>query len=166
VSSLKKWKPKVVLLSSKWGQMYSTEEAEDLLELLEALGSKVFFIEQPPRLYFGKKNTPKYLAHLGFLPSKDPDNPSRYVRASAQAVEKHGRKIFEELATKYENCEIIRIADLYKGPNWNDQNRPVRVIEKTDVLYVDDDHLSYKGALLAKSRLLGAIKLHFKNHNK
>ena len=114
-----------------------------------SIGSKVLLIEQPPELYFGDKNTPQYLAYLGIKPK---DGINQYVRYSNSSTYRAGVNLVRQIEKENDFCTTVAISDIYVADDkaW--------VLDSKDVLYMDDDHLSYFGTLKAKNRIASALK--------
>lgn len=145
---LMKWKPKIVVISSRWGYM-DKDKVTDLIQYIGSIGSQVLLIEQPPELFFGNKNAPLYFSYLGLTPS---NNLKQYIRNVSSIEYQKGINLVKEIAEKYDYCHTVAIADLFLTDD------KVWVIDSFDVLYIDDDHLSYAGALKAKNRIISALK--------
>lgn len=148
---LKEWKPKVVVIAVKWS-IRDLQATQDLIKFLDGIGSKVLLIEQPPELFFGDKNTPQYLASINFTPL---DDKRRYLPSGNSLAYQKGRDLIRQIAEDNAHCDYIQIADMFMNKN------EVWVLDGFDVLYIDDDHLSYSGALKAKNRLMQKLQNHF-----
>jgi len=143
------WKPKIVIISIRWSCIKDIETASYLIEYIKKLGSKILFIEQPPELFFGDKNALQFLSYLNLKPIK---NKKQYIPMLNSNDYNRGLNFVKHLANKYSHCEFIPIADIFIN------NDNAWVLDSLDVLYIDDDHLSYKGALKAKSRIKQKLK--------
>jgi peptidoglycan/LPS O-acetylase OafA/YrhL len=143
LQSLKQWKPKIVVISSRWSNIH-LEQTRDLLEYIGRIGSQVFLLEDPPELFFGDKNAPQYLSFLGITPQ---EGAKRYIRPSTDPDYEKGRSILRTISKKYPYCHLIPTADLFLN------NNLALVVKNRDCLYIDDDHLSTKGSFLAYSRI-------------
>ena len=150
---IKKWKPPIVFISQSWSNLDSQESTKDLINLLGEVGSKVYFLEQPPELFFGEKNAPQFLAYYGLKPAKDNiKDRKQYVRHLNTTAYQQGRKILREISASCQYCELIPVADLFikDDKGW--------VLDGEDVLYIDDDHLSFAGANKARGRMTKVLK--------
>lgn len=121
----------------------------DLIEYIGSIGSRVLLIEQPPKLFFGDKNAPQYFSYLGLTPKKNSKQYSRHIDSPEY---QNGINLVKQITDKYEYCQRVPIADLFLI------NDKVWVIDSHDVLYIDDDHLSYSGASKAKGRIAAALR--------
>ena len=146
---LKKWKPKVVIISRIWSTLHDKKIANDLVKYLGTIGSRVYFIEQPPELFFGDKNTPQFLSYSGLTPNND----KQYIEYSNTESYKRGNKNLKTVVEQCNYCELIPVADIFI----QDRNKSL-VLDGKNVLYIDDDHLSYAGSLKAYDRLKTALK--------
>jgi len=144
---LHKWKPKLVIIASRWSDR-SIEKTRDLMDEIRKVGAHVLLIEDPPVLFFGDRNAPQYLSHLNIKVNND----RQYIPISKVDHFHQGNELVHQLASLYDNCDYLPVEGLFKyGDNaW--------VLGKRDILYMDDDHLSYKGSLKIKDMLLKEIK--------
>ena len=145
---LKLWKPKIVIIIQSWSNLESVESTKDLIKFLGEIGSKVFLIEQPPELFYGDKNATQFLSHYGMKSHK---GEKQYVPYVNSTLYQYGRNSVREITGNCSYCELIEIADIYmKGDQgW--------VLDGSDVLYIDEDHLSNAGTSKAKGRILKAL---------
>ena len=149
---LEEWKPKVVIISSHWEGIKELQTTKDLIEFIGKQGSKVVLIEDPPTLFFGDRNAPQYLAYLGLTPL---NKSKQYIRDQMSPEFKRGENLIHKLADMYDYCKILPTRDIFLNNNkdW--------VIDGSDVLYIDDDHLSFNGSLKVKQRMLEILKGYF-----
>jgi peptidoglycan/LPS O-acetylase OafA/YrhL len=146
---LDKWRPPIVFISQSWSNLESEESTVDLIKHLGEIGSKVYLIEQPPELFFGQKSTPQFLSYYGLKPViEEVDNESKqYVKYLNTEAYQQGRKTIRKIVAGCNYCEVIPVADIFIR---NDQGW---VLDGKDVLYIDDDHLSYAGANKVRERM-------------
>ena len=141
----------IVILCTRWSWNWRHfEYAKKMIDFVENKGSHTIIIEQPPELYFGDKNCPQYLSFLNVDPKI---NEERYIRVGNSTEYKKGTEAVHSLTESSNQCTLVSIKDLYL----NDQGL-VRVLEDRKVLYIDDDHLSYAGASIAKNRIEECLK--------
>ncbi len=151
MTALKKWKPKLIAIASKWSDR-NIKEVYDLLDFTKQIGTKVVLIEQPPVLYFGNKNTPQFLSYLNYTPTKGLQQFIPSLQGSKAHKYEEGRKLIHKISNMYAHCEVLPIKDLFNN------NAKTLVLNGMDVLYIDDDHLSHRGTLIVKERLKTIIK--------
>lgn len=144
---LTKWKPKVVVLASRW-EKQNLVDVEGLVRFVGELGSKILLINQPPVLYFGNRNAPQYLSYSGIVPS---DGVKQYVATENSLQFKSGSNIVNTLADRYEFVISVDVAEIYTS------GKQAWAVDSKKVLYVDEDHLSYAGALKAKHKIHDAV---------
>lgn len=145
---LKEWRPKIVIITVRWKVLNSFEAADDLLSYLDQIGARVLLLEQPPEIFDRSKNAPQYFAFEGMLPI---ESAKQYVASPDPALQNAIRRETKKLAARFDHCDFIPMADIY----W-DEDR-VWVIDGTDVLYIDSNHLSYQGARRGKDKLQDVI---------
>jgi len=141
----------VVVISCRWETMSSLDwdRFDDLLELLESRKIEVLVINQPPVLDFMvNKNANQYFAHLGFEPKKGFNlvkmiNPEPVLSANQKIV---------DVTNKYTNVSVVDVYETYS------EDGKVRVTHLEDILYFDDDHLTYEGTLICWYDLLLLIR--------
>ena len=145
--SLAEWKPKVVVIVCRWSSI-NKNNTSNLIRYIGNIGSKVLLIEQPPMLFFGEKNTPQYLSYLNIFPISE---SKQYIHHVNGRRYQNGINLVKQIAEENDYCTRVTISDLYLDHD------KVWVIDSSDVLYIDDDHLSYSGALKAKARIAAAL---------
>ena len=159
---INKWKPPIVFISQSWSNLESEESTQDLIKHLGEVGSRIYFIEQPPELFFGQKDTAQFLSYYGVKPSLSNTNGNvdanrkQYVEHLNTKAYQAGRQSLRNIVKQCEYCELVPVADLFIKDNqgW--------VLDGKDVLYVDDDHLSFAGASKLKDRMSNVIKKFYK----
>jgi len=142
------WRPRVVIISARWGRAFDAEYFRDFVSHITGLGSRVLMIEQPPVLAIGNKNVPQYLSYIGV----DPDEHDKFFLSAVVDPERELRRNqVEGICLQNESCDIVSILDLYL------EGQDALVLNENSVLYIDDDHLSQAGAELAFDRLRKAL---------
>lgn len=148
-SLIQKWKP-IVIISSRWSYFLNEKLLCETVATLSDAGGKIIFIEQPPELFFGDKNAPQTLSLMGVRPNGD---ETHYIPTAQSHDFLKDRDSLLRISRQY-NCDLIQILDLYLNQNMS----MTKVLIGSKVLYIDEDHLSLDGALLAKHRLARQIK--------
>jgi peptidoglycan/LPS O-acetylase OafA/YrhL len=144
---ISKWKPRLVILCTRWS-IRSEAETKDLMEFLEANAAKVLLIEQPPELGIGSRNAVQYLCYRHVLPEEGIGKRLPDPKLSEYET---GRQIARTVAAKYKNTEFLEINDLYCDESG------VLVLDGRRIVYLDADHLVSHGTRLAMPRLERAI---------
>jgi hypothetical protein len=88
------------------------------------------------------KNASQYLTYLGFSPNQQ----FHEIELDNRSVKKGNEKILS-IASEHKNTIIF---DVYR---YMVNNGKSKVTYKNDVLYFDDDHLSYAGTALHRNDL-------------
>ncbi|MHA7865549.1 SGNH hydrolase domain-containing protein [Flagellimonas marinaquae] len=106
-------------------------------------------MNQPPVLDFMvNKSANQYFAYLGFEP-KSGFNLATVVRP--EPVLSANQQVLD-VTSKYSNISVFDVYEKYS------EDGKVRVTHLEDILYFDDDHLTYEGTLICKFDLLLLIK--------
>lgn len=149
VGNIEKWKPKVVVLACRWdcsGEK-TKQQLDELLFYLEKRKVHLLLFTQPPVLNFMEdKNAGQYFTYLGI----QPNNGYNFLEINNSNVKKSNDYI-KSLALKYANVSFY---DVYE--NMVSDNR-IKISFDNDLLYFDDDHLSYCGAAIHKQKILSKI---------
>lgn len=138
IRNIEEWKPKVLFITCRWESLTENDKVSlnDLLMFLKQQNTKVIFLNQPPRLGFMEnKNGSQFFTYLGLSNNSsynyvDLYNNESIVRSNAY---------LEELKKKY---NFVSVYDVF---NKMTENNKVKVLRNEDVLYYDDDHLTYPG---------------------
>ena len=148
--AIERWRP-VVILATRWSELrpIDRQAAEAHIRWLSTLNVPILVIGQPPELCIGDKNTPEFLAWFGLEPKQ---GKSRSIEIGNANNYWNSIDWLEDLISANAHCTLADVRDLYL----RDRER-VRVLDGTQVLYIDDDHLSQAGAELAKARLKEAL---------
>lgn len=154
--NIEKWKPKIIVLACRWDELVEKKQFNDLLLFLEKTNSKVLLFTQPPVLNFMEnKNSNQYFTYLGLNPIKGYNS----VEVSNTSVTKSNHYI-KSLVSEYKNVSVYDV-----NKNMLFENN-VKISNNNDVLYFDDDHLSYSGTLIHKQNILSIINSMINSNNK
>ena len=145
---LEAWKP-VVILTARWSSVVQQERVRELIEKIGSTGSRICLIEQPPEIAVGDRNALQYLVHEG-VGLKEGEAQS-FKKANIHKVSA-GIQLIHSIAQDYDYCSVIEVNDLYST-----NEEYAWVLDGTEPLYYDDDHLSQQGALRAKALIEDAI---------
>lgn len=154
ILNIEKWKPKLVILVCFWS---SKNEVNELISYLEKRNISVLLLTQPPVLNFMENiNASQYFTYLGL----NPISGYNLIEVNNSDVEKNNDYI-NSLETKYTNVSIY---DVYEHMILNNK---VKISLNNDVLYFDDDHLSYYGTFIHKQYILSKMDsiLNLNNEN-
>ena len=149
IENINNWKPKLVVLACRWEKFneINKKQFNEFLSFLKTRNINVLLLNQPPVLNFmPDKNSAQYFTYLGLNPA----DGYNLVKTENPSVIK-GNAYIDSLASKYDN---IIIYDVYHNMM---QNNKVKISLNSDVLYFDDDHLSYSGTKIHKENILSII---------
>ena len=135
INCLKKWNPRLVIISTFWASRNNRETTE-LLEFLGKQGLRVLLIEDPPVLDFSDLNVMQLLAEQGVKPS----NGKKHFWPHVISLDEQGRQLVRELAAKYDHVEFLPTYDLYVS------DLGALVLDGKSVIYLDEDHLLQAGS--------------------
>jgi peptidoglycan/LPS O-acetylase OafA/YrhL len=142
------WKPRVVLLLTRWSRR-NRAEADPLIRLVTSGQVPILTISEPPALFFGDRNILRQLAVINPPPDRNGD---RHLSSGDPGSLEKGRDLLRELEREYRSFHTIDISDLYLHGD-----SKVLVASGKNLLYIDDDHLSDFGASVAKQRIRDAL---------
>ena len=123
-------------------------EFEEFITLLGELGASVLFLEQPPVLDIGDVSLPLYLSYK----YDSLDIPSELLLSPLPNAVRDGSDRLRSFVKQYDFCQTIPIADLYE------KSAQVIVCRENSILYIDDDHLSLAGTMIAKDRIKTSLE--------
>jgi peptidoglycan/LPS O-acetylase OafA/YrhL len=148
---LSEGKPKLVILAGHYSGSKTGVALENLVALVTRSGSKCLIIEQPPMMPFGDRNAPAMAVEIA---RKSPARKDRIDLPLGEPEKwRRGRAIIDAAVTKHPSASVLEIADLYlSGP------AEVCLMRDCQIRYIDDDHLSELGAMLARERLSEKIR--------
>lgn len=137
--------PNLVILSARWNQQHLVD-CNELMAFLANHDIPTLLIESPPCLKIGNKNMSQFIAWKNQI-----DHNVELECYDFDELE-NGRGIVRKIANKYSNTEIANVYDLFlTSPN------SVLAVDDNKILYLDDDHLTYEGCLVAKDLLFERI---------
>lgn len=151
VNNINKWKPKLVIISCRWTLFngYHWSKLEDLLSFLSDKSIQILLLNQPPEVkLIGDKNSAQILSYLGFKPG---DGYQRLPLINSSNVDASNRLLLN-YEKKYSNVHLFDVNEKYKVDNY------CNVIYNKEILYFDDDHLSYQGTKLLYKDIFTIIK--------
>ena len=134
-------KPNLVILSARWNRQHLSESSE-LMEFLQFHNIPTLLIESPPSLKISDKNISQYIAWKNQI--------DHTVKLECYDFDEHenGRGIVRKIASNYSNAEVVNVYELYLT-----SSNSVIAVNDDKLLYLDDDHLTYEGSLIAKELL-------------
>ncbi|MEO0647198.1 MAG: acyltransferase family protein [Cyanobacteria bacterium J06650_10] len=140
------WRPRAVIVSMRWvgnGEK-DLNRVEELIQYCAARGVDTILIEQPPEIRIGNHNSAQFLSYLDITAEKD---KNQYVKRSTAFDVVSSNKRLAAIAQKYNSASLFKTFEQF-SPQAN-----VLVAVDDEILYFDDDHLSYEGTSLLKSQL-------------
>lgn len=149
---IRQQKPKLVIIAASWLQD-SMKDGARLLQELTKSGAHVLLIEDPPLFKIGDRNAPQFMSYLGIKAQEDGRAWSSRIdvaRADLASV-----AVRDLAATCPGQCTVVETRDLFQSSGAKPR---LLVLDANQPLFIDDDHLSVAGALLAKSRIAKQIQ--------
>jgi peptidoglycan/LPS O-acetylase OafA/YrhL len=143
-------KPRLVIVSARFSNETDNARFVPLFDLIREVGAKGLVISEPPPLPFGDRSALAYCSDLyskSLVPAEGVELPTGY---SGKWM--HGNALIEATIAGYPGFGFVDIADSYLAPSGK-----TRLLEGSNLLYIDDDHLSEYGASQAESRIRAAI---------
>lgn len=151
INNINIWKPKLLIISCRWTlfNSYHWEKLEELLSFLSDKSIEILILNQPPEVkLIGDKNSAQILSYLGFQPS----NGFQKLPLLNNSNVDTSNKILCQYETKYSNVHVFDVNGKYKVDDY------CKVTYKNEILYFDDDHLSYQGTKLLYNDMFFIIK--------
>jgi hypothetical protein len=146
------WKPRILILAARWEDKSKADfhNAGLLADYATKAGAKVLFINNPPILPWVNASSAARLELLGL---KGVPGMAQYAlaRQPIKKVEQSNERIKKMVS----DISGARLLDVY-GPLHKDAE--VKVLNGRDVLYLDDDHLTYAGTSLFKAELESILR--------
>jgi hypothetical protein len=149
IENIQKWKPKLIVMACWWEGLdeEKTKYFNQLLSFLEKNNIKVLVFTQPPELNFMEnKNAAQYFTYLKL----DPVDGYNLIDVNNTSVIK-SNNYMKSLLLKYTN---VIVYDVFKNMT---ENNKVKISLGKEVLYFDDDHLSYYGTYIHKQNISSII---------
>ncbi|MEN1972608.1 acyltransferase family protein [Luteimonas sp. MJ204] len=143
-------RPPVVAIGGAWNSSTVPVAAPLLREIAQG-GGKVLLVEDAPDFAIGDRNAPSYMAYLGIQPNAQGRGYSSLSDLARAADEREAIKLLADVCASA--CKIISTRDLYE-----DGDSKLLVIDQQTPVFIDDDHLSVSGALLAAPRFKAALQ--------
>jgi peptidoglycan/LPS O-acetylase OafA/YrhL len=147
VSNIKTWKPKLLIIVCRWDSLSGDvfRKMESLVELSKSLGGKVLILNQPPQINtMGDRNSSQFLTFLGYKPKKG----LQYIKHDSN-IDKTNR----ELVKRFSRYFNVSFFDTYSYLIQEGNQSYSMIVKDSDILYYDDDHLSYQGTTFLKKEL-------------
>lgn len=148
---IKKWNPDIVIVASRWENLDASSVAY-LFQFLESNAKHVLLIESPPLLDgVGNRSLFQYMAFLGITPSSAQGENQVWERVRFERTISTRRKVVD-FALARPSFSFLPTADLFAT------DRGAIVASRTEIFYVDDDHLTDEGAEVASKRIKEGIQ--------
>jgi len=152
LNNLNVWRPKLLLVSCRW-ESISEEDLKrfaDLIDLAKSYRTTVMILLQPPVIdAMGDKNSAQYFTFLGY----QPNGGNQYIRLSTNHVAESNDRI----RRRFGNISNVVFVDAYSPLVKGEGIDEALIIKDKDVLYYDDDHLSYQGTRVLKEKIRESI---------
>ena len=133
-------RPRLVILASRWKNIILEDKVRRFLDIVCSHGSKVLFIGDPPELAIGDINCPKFVS----------TTVATTIKAQSLRDDNRASTLLHSLAN--DQVHVLQTSDLYLT---NDGRVTVKIGRY--ILYIDDNHLSFAGANLARERIASKI---------
>jgi len=146
-------KPRVVLVIARWDLCFARNELNRLENLISKIHqaspqSNIVILNQPPISAFGNQYAYEWMnwrAYFGLNVESAVESSSSHWSAA--------NIYLQNLPQQYDYLLLINIDDLYRT-----QNGRVKLFANQQVVYLDDDHLSDYGVLMAEKRVISIVE--------
>ena len=152
VSSLKLWRPELVIIVCKWSSLKekSIGDFQNLTMMLDQIGIKTLILAQPPTIkHFSNKNCSQYLTYLGY----DAKGGNQFIDDPDEEIVDQGNAKTKKIFLKQAKSHFV-----FETKPFLEKNRKIWVVKNKDILYTDEDHLSYQGTQVMKEALSEKVK--------
>jgi peptidoglycan/LPS O-acetylase OafA/YrhL len=150
LEKIKKWSPSLVIIVDRWSVRYDLNRYQDMLDYIRDCGSEVLFFEQPPEVEVGDYSVPLFVA---YQTSELTDlNSQTLIHAHRPEEVKQGNQRVKELSEANAWVHYLSLYDLFVN-----EERKVLVRDQGEIFFLDEDHISYSGALRGKELIKSAI---------
>ena len=110
----------------------------------------MILINQPPIINaIGENNSSQYISFLGYLPN----GKEQYINIKETSEVINANVFLKSLSQKFDNITVLDVHSRFM------KNDKALIIDNKNILYYDDDHLSYQGTELFKSSLKNLINI-------
>jgi peptidoglycan/LPS O-acetylase OafA/YrhL len=150
ISNINRWKIKILIIACRWETFTDNDKVhfEDLIVYLKEENIKILVMNQPPQISIMEDcNAVQFISYLRINPTKGFNT----ISLSQEKIIK-SNKYLVDLSHKYSN---IIVFDVFKRLY---SNNHAKITYNKDVLYFDDDHLSYSCTQLFKEDLKNVLK--------
>jgi hypothetical protein len=121
-----------------------------MLDYIRDCGSEVLFFEQPPEVEVGDYSVPLFVA---YQTSELTDlNSQTLIHAHRPEEVKQGNQRVKKLSEANAWVHYLSLYDLFVN-----EERKVLVRDQGEIFFLDEDHISYSGALRGKELIKSAI---------
>lgn len=143
--NINKWNPELIILVCRWTDIFNNSMHE-FLTYLDERDIPVLLLTQPPVLnILENKNASQYFTYLGIHPVKG----YNWMEIKDQKAEKNNAFV------RSLSSENVFIYDVYK--EMTKGNKAMISLDR-EMLYFDDDHLSYYGTYIHKENISTLIQ--------
>jgi len=129
------WNPDLIIISWRWDYYQKSAtlcKFEKLIGFTDSLKVNTLLIEQPPLLPYGDNNSAQYLSFLSVNPQRQYLYPIK-----TSFFESFGSAI-DSISKKVPTLTIFKLREKMLNDG------KCKVLDGKDILYFDDDHLSYQ----------------------
>lgn len=148
VDKITNWNPDLIILSWRWDYYQKNAivcKFEKLIHFTDSLKVNTLLLEQPPLLPYGDNNSAQYLSFLNVNPQRQYLYPIK-----TSFFDSFGSAI-DSISKKVSTLTIFKLREKMLN------NGRCKVLDGNEILYFDDDHLSYQCTNRFKNELSAQI---------
>ena len=156
LAKIKDWSPPLVIFIDRWSFRTNLQASySGLLNYIKDCGSQVLFLGQPPEVEVGDYSVPLFVAYQ--TDERVDLNSQTLIHAHRAEEVSEGNERVKQLSDSSDRIHYLPTHDAFTSGE-----HEVVVRDQDEILYIDEDHLSYAGALrgkeLIKSKITDLVK--------
>jgi peptidoglycan/LPS O-acetylase OafA/YrhL len=135
IDKIVNWNPDLIILSWRWDYYQKSTTLctfEKLIHFTDSLKINTLLIEQPPLLPFGDNNSAQYLSYLKVTPQK------QYIYPINNSFFESFGSAIDSISKKIPTLSVFKLRTKLLN------NGRCKVLDGNQILYFDDDHISYQ----------------------
>lgn len=146
IRNLEEWRPRLLIVACRWESISEPDWSRfrDMLSFCYTNEIKVLLLNQPPVIdVVGNRNMRQYLAYLGYAPNGE----EQFIDVRNDLAIRAANERLDRYASLHSNVSVFDVFGRFSRAG------RALIVKGDDILYYDDDHLSYQGTALLRKEL-------------